>query len=127
MAFAETGKSGDTGVTIAYPSTPPVAAAPSGAPRPRLTFIGTGYLGATYAICYAELGYEVLGVDVDSSKIEKFNAGQVPFHEPGLDDLLRRNLASGRLSFTTDFSKAAEFGDVHFICVGTPQRAGSLG
>ncbi|MBA3489077.1 MAG: UDP-glucose/GDP-mannose dehydrogenase family protein [Longispora sp.] len=100
---------------------------PSGASRPRLTFIGTGYLGATYAICYAELGYEVLGVDVDSTKVEKFNGGEMPFHEPGLDELLRRNLASGRLSFTTDFTKAAEFGDVHFICVGTPQRSGSLG
>jgi Predicted UDP-glucose 6-dehydrogenase len=59
----------------------PTIAPPSGASRPRLTFIGTGYLGATYAICFAELGYEVLGVDVDADKIAKLSAGEVPFHE----------------------------------------------
>ncbi|MCY1144106.1 UDP-glucose/GDP-mannose dehydrogenase family protein [Actinoplanes sp. Pm04-4] len=94
---------------------------PSGTTRPRLTFIGTGYLGATYAICFAELGYEVLGVDVDTDKIENLRSGVVPFHEPGLDEVLHRNLDSGRLGFTTDFAEAAAFGDVHFICVGTPQ------
>src|SRR5215467_10792737 len=114
-------------VTIAYPSNQSLQAAnlvtpPSGARRPRLTFLGTGYLGATYAICFAELGYEVLGVDVDADKIAKLAGGEVPFHEPGLDDLLRKNLAGGRLRFSTDFAEAAEFGDVHFICVGTPQR-----
>jgi UDPglucose 6-dehydrogenase len=89
---------------------------------PRLSFLGTGYLGATYAICFAELGYEVLGFDIDEVKIAKLAGGQVPFHEPGLDDLLRRNLASGRLRFGTSYAEAAEFADVHFICVGTPQR-----
>jgi UDPglucose 6-dehydrogenase len=100
---------------------------PSGAQRPRLTFLGTGYLGATYAICFAELGYEVLGFDVDEPKIAKLAAGEVPIHEPGLDELLRRNLAAGRLRFSTDYREAAEFGDVHFICVGTPQRGDGLG
>jgi len=95
--------------------------------RPRLTFIGTGYLGATYSICFAELGYEVLGVDVDARKIEMLSRGEVPIHEPGLDDILRRNLDAGRLRFTTDYTEAAAFGDVHFICVGTPQRADGLG
>ncbi len=115
-------------MTIAYPSNQPLQAPallvtpPSGAPRPRLTFLGTGYLGATYAICFAELGYEVLGVDVDAQKIAKLAAGEVPFHEPGLDELLHKNLAAGRLRFTTDYQQAATFGDVHFICVGTPQR-----
>ncbi|MGH2601653.1 MAG: NAD(P)-binding domain-containing protein, partial [Dehalococcoidia bacterium] len=114
-------------MTVQYPSTSPVqphaaVAPPSGAPRPRLAFLGTGYLGATHAICMAELGYEVLGFDVDEAKIAKLAAGEVPFHEPGLDDLLRRNLATGRLRFTTDYAETAEFGDVHFICVGTPQR-----
>jgi UDPglucose 6-dehydrogenase len=94
--------------------------------RPRLTVIGTGYLGATHAVSMAELGYEVLGVDVDEAKIAKLTDGQVPFHEPGLDELLIRNVGSGRLRFTTDFAEAAEFGDVHFICVGTPQKKGSL-
>ena len=119
-------------MTIPYPNTQPmptIAAVtpPSGAPRPRVTFLGTGYLGATYAICYAELGYEVLGFDVDADKIAKLNAGEVPIHEPGLDELLRRNLAAGRLRFTTDIAEAADFGDVHFICVGTPQRADGMG
>ena len=104
----------------------PTIAPPSGASRPRLTFIGTGYLGATYAICFAELGYEVLGVDVDADKIAKLSAGEVPFHEPGLDDLLRANLAAGRLRFATSYEQAAQFGDVHFICVGTPQRSDGM-
>ncbi|XVV13685.1 UDP-glucose dehydrogenase family protein [Actinoplanes sp. CA-131856] len=94
---------------------------------PRLAFLGTGYLGATYAICFAELGYEVLGFDVDEAKISKLASGEVPFHEPGLDDLLRRNLASGRLRFVTTYEEVADFADVHFICVGTPQRADGMG
>jgi UDPglucose 6-dehydrogenase len=106
---------------------PPPAAGPIPAQRPRLTFIGTGYLGATYAICFAELGYEVLGVDVDAVKIAKLTSGEVPIHEPGLDETLRRNLAAGRLRFTTDYREAAAFGDVHFVCVGTPQRADGMG
>ena len=115
-------------MTIPYPSNQslPAVTPPSGAARPRLTFLGTGYLGATYAICFAELGYEVLGVDVDAAKIEKLSAGTVPFHEPGLDELLVKNLAAGRLRFTTDYAQAAAFGDVHFICVGTPQRADGM-
>jgi UDPglucose 6-dehydrogenase len=88
----------------------------------RLSFLGTGYLGATYAACFAELGYEVLGYDVDEAKISKLATGQAPFHEPGLDDLLRRNLAAGRLRFGTSMAEVADFADVHFICVGTPQR-----
>jgi UDPglucose 6-dehydrogenase len=74
----------------------------------------------------AELGYEVLGFDVDEAKIAKLADGQVPFHEPGLDEMLRRNLATGRLKFSTDYAEVAAFGDVHFICVGTPQKNGSL-
>ncbi|NUR70286.1 MAG: UDP-glucose/GDP-mannose dehydrogenase family protein [Hamadaea sp.] len=92
-----------------------------------MTFIGVGYLGATYAICYAELGYEVLAVDVDPKRVEDLSAGQMPFHEPGLDELLKRNLAAGRLRFTTSYQEAADFGDVHFICVGTPQRSDGMG
>jgi len=120
-------------VTIPYPTTTPQVQAfpqvepPSGAPRPRLAFLGTGYLGATYAICFAELGYEVLGFDVDEAKIAKLQGGQVPFHEPGLDELLRTNLASGRLRFVTTYEEVADFADVHFICVGTPQRGDGMG
>src|SRR4051794_30644044 len=105
---------------------PPVTA-PSGAPRPRLSFLGTGYLGATYAICFAELGYDVIGFDIDAAKISKLAGGEVPFHEPGLDELLRRNLATGKLTFTTSYADVADFADVHFICVGTPQRADGMG
>jgi UDPglucose 6-dehydrogenase len=90
----------------------------------RMTVLGTGYLGATHAACMAELGYEVLGVDVDPGKIEALSEGRVPFWEPGLDEILTRNLASGRLRFTTSYAEAAEFGDVHFIGVGTPQKKG---
>lgn len=90
-----------------------------------MTVIGTGYLGATHAACMAELGHEVLGVDVDGSKIELLKNGQVPFYEPGLPEVLQRNLAAGRLDFTTDYQRAAQFGNIHFIGVGTPQQRGS--
>ncbi|WP_433328951.1 UDP-glucose dehydrogenase family protein [Spirillospora sp. CA-294931] len=90
----------------------------------RLTVIGTGYLGATHAACMAELGYEVLGLDADERKISLLAAGEVPFYEPGLEPVLRRGLASGRLRFTTSYEEVARFGDVHFVCVGTPQKAG---
>jgi UDPglucose 6-dehydrogenase len=92
---------------------------------PRITVIGTGYLGATHAICMAVLGYDVLGVDVDPAKIDALASGRVPFFEPGLPEKLREALDAGRLRFTTDFDEAAAFGDVHFICVGTPQAVGS--
>ncbi|GAB3658414.1 UDP-glucose/GDP-mannose dehydrogenase family protein [Actinocorallia lasiicapitis] len=92
---------------------------------PKLTVIGTGYLGATHAICMAVLGFEVLGVDVDERKIAKLAAGEVPFFEPGLPELLVKALESGRLRFSTSFEEAADFGDVHFVCVGTPQQPGS--
>ena len=68
-------------MTIPYPSTAPmIVTPPSGAARPRLTFLGTGYLGTTYAICFAELGYEVLGLDVDSEKIAKLSRGEVQIY-----------------------------------------------
>jgi UDPglucose 6-dehydrogenase len=92
---------------------------------PRLTVIGTGYLGATHAICMAVLGFDVLGVDTDRDKVAALASGRVPFYEPGLPEMLRKALDSGRLSFTTDLSEAGEFGDVHFVCVGTPQVPGS--
>jgi UDPglucose 6-dehydrogenase len=93
--------------------------------HPRMTVIGTGYLGATHAVCMALLGFEVLGVDVDESKVAALAAGKVPFFEPGLTEALRTALDTGRLKFTTSFSQAGEWGDVHFICVGTPQSSGS--
>jgi UDPglucose 6-dehydrogenase len=92
--------------------------------RPRLSVIGTGYLGATHAVCMVELGYEVIGLDVDQSKIDMLRAGKIPFFEPGLPELLGKHIDSGNLRFTTDFAEVAEFADVHFICVGTPQKKG---
>jgi nucleotide sugar dehydrogenase len=90
----------------------------------RLTVIGTGYLGATHAACMADLGFEVLGVDVDPGKIARLSAGELPFYEPDLEPILRRNLRAGRLRFTTSWDEAADFGDVHFLSVGTPQKPG---
>ncbi len=92
---------------------------------PRITVIGTGYLGATHAACMAELGYQVLGLDVDSAKVELLSQGRVPFYEPELEPLLAKNIEAGRLRFTTSYDEVADFGDVHFLCVGTPQRKDS--
>ncbi|MCZ4122853.1 UDP-glucose dehydrogenase family protein [Streptomyces sp. H39-S7] len=95
----------------------------------KLTVIGTGYLGATHAAAMAELGFEVLGLDIDPRKIELLSAGKVPMYEPGLEDLLARHVAgiegsTGRLRFTSSWEEVAEFGDVHFVCVNTPQKHG---
>ncbi|GAA2818686.1 UDP-glucose dehydrogenase family protein [Nonomuraea rubra] len=90
----------------------------------RLTVIGTGYLGITHAACMADLGFDVLGLDIDADKVNRLNAGELPIHEPGLEPVLRRGLDSGRLRFTTSYEEVAAFGDVHFICVGTPQKRG---
>jgi UDPglucose 6-dehydrogenase len=95
-----------------------------GAQLPRVTVIGTGYLGLTHAVCLADLGHEVLAIDVDEDKIAKAANGEVPFFEPGLEPLLRKNLDAGRLRFTTSFAEVAAFGEVHFLCVGTPQGSG---
>jgi UDPglucose 6-dehydrogenase len=89
---------------------------------PRLTVLGTGYLGITQAACMASEGFEVLGLDANAAKIGMLRAGEVPIYEPGLDRLVNDGLSSGRLSFTTSYEQAAEFGDVHFLCVGTPQQ-----
>ena len=92
----------------------------------RMTVVGCGYLGATHAACMAELGFEVLGLDVDESRVDALQQARPPFYEPGLEPLLRKHVESGRLRFTTSFAEAAEFGDVHFLCVSTPQREGEL-
>ena len=92
----------------------------------RITVIGTGYLGAVHAVCMAEIGHDVLGVDTDLGKISALAQGRPPFFEPGLAELLARGLRSGRLRFGGSLADAAQFGEVHFICVGTPQLPGSL-
>jgi UDPglucose 6-dehydrogenase len=96
----------------------------------RITVIGTGYLGAVHAASMASLGYEVLGMDVDAEKIAALAAGRPPFFEPGFDELLGEQVASGRLRFTNSYADLASFGGeergdtVHFVCVNTPQRKG---
>lgn len=75
----------------------------------------------------AELGHEVLGVDIDPGKVAKLSSGEVPFYEPGLAEVLRRNLDAGRLQFTTSYEEAAAFADLHFLGVGTPQKKGEYG
>ncbi|WP_027501601.1 UDP-glucose dehydrogenase family protein [Rhodococcus sp. UNC363MFTsu5.1] len=93
----------------------------------RCTVFGTGYLGATHAACMAELGHEVLGVDIDPGKVAKLSGGEVPFYEPGLAQVLKRNIDAGRLHFTTSYPDAAAFADLHFLGVGTPQKKGEYG
>jgi len=92
----------------------------------RIAVYGTGYLGATHATCMAELGHDVLGVDVDVAKLAKLEAGEVPFFEPALEEALQRNIAAGRLRFTSSFDEAAGFAQAHFIAVGTPQKRGEF-
>ncbi|HET6624789.1 MAG TPA: UDP-glucose/GDP-mannose dehydrogenase family protein [Nocardioidaceae bacterium] len=93
---------------------------------PRITVLGCGYLGATHAACMAELGFEVLGLDVDEGRVQALQEARLPFFEPGLEPMLRKHVESGRLAFTTSYQQAADFGDVHFVCVSTPQRDGEL-
>ncbi|MFJ6417498.1 UDP-glucose dehydrogenase family protein [Paeniglutamicibacter sp. NPDC091659] len=93
----------------------------------KISVVGTGYLGATHAACMAELGFEVIGLDIDQAKIDSLALGQLPFHEPGLPELLRKHVATGRLRFTTDYDLVAEWADIHFVGVGTPQRADGHG
>ena len=87
----------------------------------RLSVIGCGYLGAVHAAAMASIGHEVVGIDVDQRKIEALADGKAPFFEPGLPELLKEGVASGRLRFTTDMAEAAG-ASVHFIGVGTPQQ-----
>lgn len=90
----------------------------------KISVIGCGYLGAVHAACMAELGHEVVGIDVDEAKIASLATGRAPFFEPGLPELLERALASGRLRFTTDIAEARGAA-VHFVAVGTPQQRDS--
>ena len=86
----------------------------------KITVIGTGYVGLVSGACLAEMGNDVLCLDVDAAKIEALEAGRIPIHEPGLDQLVHRNAASGRLHFTTDVERSVHFGTIQLIAVGTP-------
>jgi len=86
----------------------------------KITMIGTGYVGLVTGTCLAEVGNDVLCLDVDAGKIDTLNRGGVPIHEPGLEAMIQRNRESGRLRFTTDLDAAVAHGTVQFIAVGTP-------
>jgi UDPglucose 6-dehydrogenase len=88
-----------------------------------ISVIGTGYLGVVHAACMADLGHTVIAIDTDPAKVESLCRGVAPMFEPGLDELLAKVLPTGRLRFTTEYAPAGD-ADVHFICVGTPQRKG---
>src|SRR5882762_4979236 len=90
----------------------------------RVAMIGTGYVGLVSGACIADFGYQVTCVDKDTTKISALNAGEVPIYEPGLGDIVRANVAQGRLSFTTALSEAVRAADAVFIAVGTPSRRG---
>ncbi len=90
----------------------------------RISVIGTNYLGANTAAGMAEFGFEVIGVEINESRVKLLNDGRAPLYEPGLDPLLKKHTDSGRLRFTTDYREIADWADVHFICVGTPQSDG---
>jgi UDPglucose 6-dehydrogenase len=92
----------------------------------KISVIGCGYLGAVHAATLASMGHNVVGIDVDSARAEQLASGRAPFFEPGLDELLRDGLTTGRLSFSTDFAAAAG-AQMHFLCVGTPQSKTSDG
>ena len=86
----------------------------------KITMIGTGYVGLVTGTCFAEVGNDVLCLDVDARKIDMLEGGGVPIHEPGLEPMIRRNVAAGRLRFTTDVDAAVGHAGVQFIAVGTP-------
>ncbi len=90
----------------------------------KIAMIGTGYVGLVSGVCFSDFGHDVICVDKDPSKIDRLRAGEVPIFEPGLQDLMAKNVAAGRLSFTLDLAEAVADADAVFIAVGTPTRRG---
>ena len=86
----------------------------------RITVVGTGYVGLVSGACMADMGNDVMCLDVDAAKVAMLKAGEIPIYEPGLDELVKRNVAGGRLQFTDDVAASVAFGDIQFIAVGTP-------
>ncbi|HLV07005.1 MAG TPA: UDP-glucose 6-dehydrogenase, partial [Croceibacterium sp.] len=90
----------------------------------RIVMIGTGYVGLVSGACFSDFGHNVCCVDKDASKVEALREGRIPIFEPGLDELVERNVAAGRLEFTLDLASALPDADAVFIAVGTPSRRG---
>ena len=86
----------------------------------KITIFGSGYVGLVTGACFAEVGNDVLCVDIDQQKIDSLNAGRIPIHEPGLDEIVAENIKEGRLRFTSNLREGVEFGLYQFIAVGTP-------
>ena len=92
----------------------------------KLCMIGTGYVGLVSGTCFADIGNQVYCVDKDVNKINKLKSGISPIYEPGLNELIKKNFLAKRLTFTSDIKKAIKSSDIIFICVGTPNKKGSL-
>lgn len=90
----------------------------------KIAMIGTGYVGLVSGVCFSDFGHDVICVDKDPAKIDRLDAGEVPIFEPGLQDLMAKNVAAGRLSFSLDLARAVDGADAVFIAVGTPTRRG---
>src|SRR3989339_189970 len=88
----------------------------------KIAVLGTGYVGLVSSAVFAEIGHQVVGLDIDESKINQLKKGRVPIYEPGLETLLQKHLNSGRLIFTTDYAQAVKSAELIFICVGTPPK-----
>ncbi len=101
-----------------------LAPRPSGHPRMNVSMLGVGYVGLVSGACFSEFGANVTCIDVDADKIARLKEGKIPIYEPGLEELVARNVDAGRLKFTTDYSPTVSEADLVFIAVGTPTRRG---
>ena len=92
----------------------------------KLCMIGTGYVGLVSGVCFADLGNKVICVDQDKNKIDKLKKGISPIYEPGLDEILKKNIRDDRIEFTSNLEEAVKKSDIIFLCVGTPNKKKSL-